>query len=205
VTYLLEVCQLQRPGCEPLDISLATGEALAVMGPSGAGKSRLLRAIAELDPNEAEAVSLAGADRSSFAAPAWRRQVTYVAATPGWWAPTVADHFKTEHLTDANALATRVSLPSNAFEWTVSRLSTGEAQRLALIRALVQKPKVLLLDEPTASLDDEATAKVEALLRQRMTDGASLVIVTHNKNQVARLAKHCLRMDRTGKVTVEKV
>ena len=61
-------------------------------GPSGAGKTLLLRAIADLDPNQG-LVSLEGRDRSTIPGPEWRRLVGYVPAEPGWWAETVGEHF----------------------------------------------------------------------------------------------------------------
>ncbi|PIK71519.1 hypothetical protein CS379_18905, partial [Methylobacterium frigidaeris] len=79
----------------PFDLALAPGEACAVTGPSGAGKSVLLRMIADLDPSEGR-VSLDGIDREAMPAPLWRRQVTYLAAEPGWWAETVAEHFSAD-------------------------------------------------------------------------------------------------------------
>ena len=199
----LAVRRLRSPGGEPLDFGLAAGEALAIMGPSGAGKTRLLRAIADLDPNDID-VSLEGVDRSGFPGPEWRKRVTYVAATPGWWASTVGEHFRPEHRTAANAMLAALLLPREALAWPIDRLSTGEAQRLSLIRASVQDSKVLLLDEPTAPLDDQSTASVETLLHERMANGTALVLVSHDSAQVRRLAKHCLRMDQTGRVSVEK-
>ena len=62
------------------------------MGPSGSGKTLLLRAIADLDPSEGN-VSLGDENKESVAAPEWRRRISYVAAEPGWWAATPADHF----------------------------------------------------------------------------------------------------------------
>src|SRR5690348_15282282 len=71
---------------------LNDGECIALQGPSGVGKSLLLRAIADLDPNEGT-VKLDGTQREAVPAPLWRKQVTYVAAEPGWWADTVQEHF----------------------------------------------------------------------------------------------------------------
>ena len=79
-------------------------------------------------------------------------------------------------------------------EWPVARLSTGERQRLALVRALVQGPEVLLLDEPTGPLDAEATERVEALLRGALERGAGMLIVTHSPEQAARLARRHLHV-----------
>jgi putative ABC transport system ATP-binding protein len=75
-----------------VSLDLNDGECVALQGPSGAGKSLLLRAIADLDPNEGT-VKLDGMLREAVPAPHWRSQVTYVAAEPGWWGDTVQEHF----------------------------------------------------------------------------------------------------------------
>jgi ABC-type multidrug transport system ATPase subunit len=88
---LLQVCDLQTKILKPVSFSLAAGECIAVKGPSGAGKTLLLRAIADLDPNQGR-VNLEGRDRSTIPGPEWRRLVGYVPAEPGWWAETVGEH-----------------------------------------------------------------------------------------------------------------
>ncbi len=76
----------------------------------------------------------------------------------------------------------------------MSRLSTGERQRLALIRTLSLSPRVMLLDEPTSGLDPDSVERVEGVLRQRLDDGAAIAIVTHDAEQAARLAGRFYRM-----------
>ena len=78
--------------------------------------------------------------------------------------------------------------PTAAADWEVARLSTGERQRMALLRAFTPENRVLLLDEPTSGLDAETTAQIEALLRERMEAGTMLVMVTQDPQQAARLA-----------------
>src|SRR5689334_13447214 len=87
----LRIIGLQSPLAGPFDLELAAGECLAITGASGSGKSLCLRMIADLDGNEGD-VLLDGASRRSFSAPAWRRQVVYNAAEPGWWHERVGDH-----------------------------------------------------------------------------------------------------------------
>ncbi|HEX6115286.1 MAG TPA: ABC transporter ATP-binding protein, partial [Geminicoccaceae bacterium] len=89
---MLSVRHLFAPGVVADASQVADGECVAVMGPSGAGKTRLLRAIADLDPNRGEVVA-DGVDRARLSGPACRRMVGYLPAESGWWADTVGAHF----------------------------------------------------------------------------------------------------------------
>ncbi|MCH7543241.1 MAG: ATP-binding cassette domain-containing protein [Proteobacteria bacterium] len=193
---MLRIRGLTRPGLEPFDFDLPPGEAVAMFGPSGAGKTLLLRAIADLDPNDGTC-ALGDKLRDDMPAPDWRRLVSYMAAEPGWWGDRVGDHFA-----DADAgrkLLPPLKLPEDAMGWTLARLSTGEKQRLALARVLERAPRVMLLDEPTSGLDADTTRAVEAVLMARLDDGAALLFVTHDIEQGKRLAKRALFIE-SGKV-----
>jgi putative ABC transport system ATP-binding protein len=189
---MLCVTDLSRLGLGPLSFSVESGECLALQGPSGAGKSLLLRAIADLDPNEGQ-VTLDGEAREAMPAPAWRRRVAYLAAEAGWWADTVAEHF--EDWAAARPLIEALGLPADCGGWQVARLSTGEKQRLALARSLLMAPRVLLLDEPTSGLDPDAAARVEKLVRARQKDGVSVIWVTHDRAQAGRVAGRRLTIE----------
>jgi ABC-type iron transport system FetAB ATPase subunit len=178
----------------PFDLAVPAGTCVAIAGPSGSGKSLLLRMIADLDPSAGD-VFLDGQERRSLAAPAWRRRVVYSAAEPGWWHETVAPHFPSGAARDrALALLPRLGLAAALFDSPVVRLSTGERQRLALIRALVLQPPVLLLDEPTGPLDQDNTALVEAVLRDRLAAGTTILLVSHSPAQAERLGQQQFRM-----------
>ncbi len=182
---MLKVRGLNRPGLQPVDFTLQAGQTLAVTGPSGAGKSLLLRAIADLDPNNGE-VWVDDVERRAVPAPHWRAMVGYVPAETGWWADTVADHFMPPR-PNAAALA-QIGLPEDARAWQVTRLSTGERHRLAILRSILVNPRVHLLDEPTAALDKKATAQIEEMLRKRLAGGCCIVLASHDADQVRRLA-----------------
>jgi ABC-type iron transport system FetAB ATPase subunit len=190
-TAMLVIEGLQRLGFGPFALEVAGGECVGIAGPSGAGKSVFLRMVADLDPHAGTA-RLDDARCETMPAPAWRRQVTYLAAESGWWADRVGEHFADP--ARARALLPALGLAEDALDWPVARLSTGERQRLALIRALIQAPRVLLLDEPTSALDPETTHAVEVLLGQALAGGASILLVSHDPAQAARLAKRRFRM-----------
>ena len=182
----LIIQDLQRPGLAPASFSVAKGVCVSVMGTSGSGKTLLLRAIADLDENQGD-VQLDGRRRADMPAPLWRREVGYVPAESGWWRDTVGAHFDDQDA--AAGLLHRLQLSADCPDWPVSRLSTGERQRLALARALVLAPKVLLLDEPTSGLDEETTLRVEAILHEKCSAGASVVLVSHDAAQAERMAQ----------------
>ncbi|WP_298885919.1 ATP-binding cassette domain-containing protein [uncultured Bradyrhizobium sp.] len=178
-----------------VSFDLQDGECVVLQGPSGVGKTLLLRSIADLDPNEG-AVKLDGRLRETMPAPAWRKQVTYLAAEPGWWSDTVQKHFTTWD--DALPLVKCLRLPDSCGSWPIQRLSTGERQRLALVRALVLQSRVLLLDEPTSALDAASVAAVESVIAERVAEGASVIWSTHDDAQARRVGSRILRMNTGG-------
>ena len=168
------------------------GECVAIRGPSGAGKTLLLRAVADLDPN-AGSVILEDRNRSTIPGPEWRRLVGYVPAEPGWWVDTVGEHFA--DWAAAIVFLKDLGFPGETEIWPISRLSTGERLRLALVRALIMRPKVLLLDEPTAALDAASVAAVESLIAAETRAGLAVLWVTHDPSQAGRIANRQLVME----------
>jgi ABC-type iron transport system FetAB ATPase subunit len=180
----------------PFDLAIERGQCLAITGESGSGKSLFLRLLADLDPSDGE-VWLFGRPRSDFKAPDWRKRIAYAAAESGWWHDTVADHFP--DLPAARAITERLGLKADLIDGPVLRLSTGERHRLALARTLLRDAPVLLLDEPTGPLDRTSVALAEALLRERLASGTTIVMVTHDPAQAARLGSAYLIM-RAGRL-----
>jgi len=193
MTTALHIEGLRSAIAGPFELSLGEGMCAAITGSSGSGKSLFLRMIADLDPNEGE-IWLNAHRRSSLPAPEWRKQAMYVPAESGWWGDTVIQHFSADKRSELVGLASRLGLRSDILDASMRQLSTGEKQRLSLIRALLLHPPVLLLDEPTSPLDQDSVAKVEALLQELMATGTTVVLVTHNPNQAERLGHQLYRM-----------
>lgn len=187
---MLSVNNLHVLHLSPVSFELASGECAVLSGPSGSGKSLLLRAIADLDPASGD-VRLDGVERNAMSGPDWRRKIRYFAAESGWWGERVSDHFP-RAAAGAEMLAT-FGLPADAMDWSLDRASTGEKQRLALMRGLLDDPAVLLLDEPTSALDERTAQAVEDHIRDRVAGhGARAILVTHDDAQAARLAQRRL-------------
>ncbi len=189
----LHITSLRNAFVGPVDLAVAAGECAAISGPSGAGKSLFLRMITDLDPSEGD-VRLGELRRDAMPAPAWRARVAYLAAEAGWWAERVDAHIPVTLHARAGDLATRLGLQADVLARHVATLSTGERQRLALVRALVREPACLLLDEPTGALDPEAVARVEALLGEVLATGIIVILVSHDAAQAARLGTQHYRL-----------
>ena len=191
---LLSVRDLRSPFGGPFTFDVHSGECIAIQGPSGAGKSVLLRMLADLDPHDGDAL-LDGRPASSLPAPDWRAAVVYQAAEPAWWEATAGAHFAAADQAFVAATLGALGLAPALLDTEIERLSTGERQRLALVRSLARRPRVLLLDEPTAALDPDAVARVETLLRARLANGMAMLIVTHAGEQARRLAQRVFRLE----------
>jgi len=177
---------LSRSGLAPVTLSLAVGECLGISGPSGAGKSLLLRSLADLDPHDGQ-MWLEEVGSIEMTPCQWRRQVMLLPAESQWWFEIMAAHF-TGMEPDAEQLA-ELGLTEAMLAQPVAQLSTGERQRFAVLRMLLHKPRVLLLDEPTASLDPKSVERVEKLLGDYCSDThAAMVWVGHDPQQLQRMA-----------------
>lgn len=186
----LTLDKLSVGSLEGIDLSIAGGDIVCVSGPSGSGKSRLLRAVADLDPHEGQ-VRLDDTAQGDVPGHVWRQQVMMVPADSQWWFEEVGDHFGP----DARAVPDALGFPSEVMDWAVNRLSSGERQRLALLRALARNPRVLLLDEPTANLDDTMTRQVEAWLKAEIRQqGLPVIWVAHDVAQIERVASRHYRI-----------
>jgi ABC-type iron transport system FetAB ATPase subunit len=184
--------QFQGADLEPVDLTIESGECVTLTGSSGSGKTRLLRAIADLDPHGGAAlIDRQAVDQTP--PPEWRRRVGLLPAESHWWQDRVGDHFNGSANKLLTELLTELGLSAACLEWQVARLSSGERQRLALARLLDRQPAVLLLDEPTANLDPENSARVEALVQDyAQQHGAAVLWVSHDPRQRRRVGQRHL-------------
>ena len=179
---ILRLDKFQALTLKPLNLEVKD-EFICLSGPSGAGKSLLLRAIADLIVHKGEAY-IDEKKCSEINPVQWRKWVGFLPAESAWWMDKVGDHFTKKN----NPHLTLLNLPEDCFNWDVARCSTGEKQRLAIARLLEQQPKVLLLDEPTASLDSKSVIAVELLIKNYAHEFEVPVIwVSHNDMQIKRL------------------
>jgi putative ABC transport system ATP-binding protein len=221
---LLTACELGRrkPGIEDwlfsgVCLELSAGDRLAIVGPSGAGKTVLLRALAMLDPIEEGSIRLRGREIPREAIPTYRSEVVYLHQRPALLDGSVATNlehpyslkvhrpkrFDRDRIVD---LLGRLGRDEGFLDKSSRDLSGGEAQIVALLRAIQLEPTVLLLDEPTASLDHDAVRAIEALagrwLEAELGDRA-FVWVSHDLQQGRRvstrsLTMHCGRLGPEG-------
>jgi putative ABC transport system ATP-binding protein len=182
-----------------LDLAIEPG-ATAVLGPSGSGKSTLLRLLDRLaDPDEGT-VRFRGDDVRELDPLELRRRAVLVPQLPAPVPGSVAENVRygpglTGRDVDPAPYLKDAGLDSSFAERDAARLSVGERQRVMLARALALEPEVLLLDEPTAALDEDAKAGVErALGGLRGRSGLSIVLVTHERAQAERLAERVVEL-----------
>lgn len=169
----------------PVDLQLKETEICMVSGPSGSGKSRFLKSLADLIYHKGE-VLLDGQSMSAFPPNQWRAQVMYFSAESAWWKETAAEHFDSPP--DRDSLL-RLKLPPSLLNEPIDNLSSGERQRMSLLRGLQYQPKVLLLDEVTANLDDALKSEVEQFVQDYLNRHKAVAIwISHQANQIANLA-----------------
>lgn len=183
-------------------IEVEAGDVFVVFGPSGAGKSTLLRLLNRLDEPTTGTVLLDGTDYRTLPPREVRRRVGLVPQQPTLTEGTVADNVTWgPRLRDTSVdrdrmteLLDRLGL-AGVQERRAADLSGGEAKRVAIARTLFNSPDIVLLDEPTSSLDADAAERVEALLADVMAAySLTAVLVTHDAEQARRLGTRGVRL-----------
>ncbi|WP_233507840.1 ABC transporter ATP-binding protein [Spongiactinospora gelatinilytica] len=182
-----------------VDLSAATGEAVAIMGDNGVGKSTLLRGLAGLQRLDSGEIDVLGGGAPSDDAAFWG-EVVLVADEPGWYPGlTVEEHlglvqavYGATRMTAADALAA-FHLRARA-DVAPLNLSTGQRQRLSLAMALLRPSRLLLLDEPERGLDAGFRPRLGEILREYTAAGGTVVMATHDPRLAEAAAARLVRL-----------
>lgn len=189
-------------------LELRPGDRLAVVGPTGAGKTLSLRALALLDPLDEGVIEWRGRSISAHAVPAYRREVTYFHQRPPLFEGSVESNLLRPFSLQVNrgrafnrervlAFLDMLGRPPSFLDQSSRDLSGGESQIVALLRALQLDPAILMLDEPTASLDEGSTRTIEGFVERWLDEAPAeraLVWVSHDRDQARRVANRTLFM-----------
>jgi ABC-2 type transport system ATP-binding protein len=185
-----------RVALDDLSIELKRGEIFALLGPNGAGKTTTLRLLAGLIAPTSGSVQVNGEAMTPASAPTLRTQIGFLTEAPGLWdSLTVRENLEIyarlyqlasprQAVDDALAL---FDIPDRAND-RPTELSKGLRQRVALARSLLHKPRIVLLDEPTAGLDPESAREVRELVLGLREEGRTVLLCTHNLDEVDRVA-----------------
>ncbi|HKD77761.1 MAG TPA: ABC transporter ATP-binding protein, partial [Ktedonobacterales bacterium] len=189
----------RRPVLHDLSFTVAPGQVVALVGPSGAGKSTVLNLLLRLYEIDSGTITIDGIDISTVQARSLRQQMAIVLQEPVLFGGTIAENIRYGRLdagdadvraaaAAANALSFIDPLPEGLNSVVGERgvqLSMGQRQRIAIARALLRDPRILLLDEATASLDNESEAVVQEALN-RLMQGRTTIVVAHRLTTVER-------------------
>jgi len=199
----------ERLVIDHVSLTIAAGEMVSLMGASGCGKTTLLHILGTLDRPDGGRISLRGRDPAGLSDAARavmrREELGFVfqqsnllpsltarenVALPAWRATGQrrASLDRADELLDRFGLVARAGAPGRV-------LSLGEAQRVAVARALVNRPQMVLADEPTGSLDSEASVAVLDAMAEVCRTGAALLIVTHDPSVARRCARRLVMRD----------
>jgi ABC-2 type transport system ATP-binding protein len=181
---------------DDLTLDVGPGEIVALLGPNGAGKTTTMRMIAGLIRPDAGRIEIEGIELTAASGSRLRGRIGLLTEAPGLW-----DRLTVRETLDIYAGLYAVANPGPVIDRLLDRLdlaphaavrsaelSKGTKQKVALARALVHDPPVLLLDEPTAGLDPEITKNVRDLLEERRAAGCALLVATHNLDEAERLS-----------------
>lgn len=202
VLFAFEGVEVERDGVRALDgfdAAVPEGGVTAVFGPSGSGKSTMLRLCNRLEVPTGGRLLFRGADIAELDPLRLRRQVGMCFQRPTPFPGTVAENLRVADPDASEAqmeeVLARVALTGSWLDRDATALSGGEAQRMCMARNLIARPEVLLLDEPTSSEDAVAARVIERAVRELADAGLSALWVSHDAEQVTRIADRVLRID----------
>ncbi len=191
------------PVLQNITFSIGAGESVAITGPSGCGKSTLLNILGTLDTPDSGEITLEGESLTNCTpkhlADVRSRKIGFIfqlhhlmpqcSVLENVLLPTLALSTRSPDARErAESLLQQVGL-QDRMNWKPSQLSGGERQRVAVVRALINQPRLILADEPTGALDEKnADALTTLLIDLQKTTGTSLVMVTHHPAQAERMS-----------------
>lgn len=195
-----------------ISVSFEKGDYISIVGPSGSGKSTFLKLCSYLISPTAGNIFYNNKDINEYNPVEYRKRVSYCFQTPYLFGNTVYDNIlfpytiRNKHVDMENVkkLLSTFKLDEGCLNEKVINLSGGEKQRIALIRSLLFKPDILLLDEVTSALDVDNTAIVEDVIKLLNDEGLTILLVTHNPEQSKKHANKLLTIE-GGKLISEEV
>ncbi len=184
--------QRRRPVLRDLSFVVHPGQMVALVGPSGAGKTTTFNLLLRFYEPDRGTISIDGTEIRAVNAPSLRRQIALVPQEPMLFGVSIADNIRFGRLDATDADIREAAREANALEFITAlpegfntlvgergvELSAGQRQRIAIARAIVRDPRILLLDEATASLDNVAEAQVQAALDRAMR-GRTTIVIAH--------------------------
>ena len=183
----------------PIGLNLSKGDIAVILGPNGSGKTTLLKSLHGIIKIKHGAISWSCPKSESMAKQMFVFQSTVMLRRSVFenltYPLTLCKTPKAEINRLADEWVSRISL-KEVIHIAATRLSRGEKQKLALARALITKPEMLFLDEPTASLDGKTTLEIEKLLQNCAENGTTIMMSTHDIGQAKRLAKNILFLNK---------
>lgn len=186
-----------------ISVTVESGDFVSIVGPSGSGKSTLLKLCSHLISPTAGKIFFDGKDMLEYDPVELRKRIAYCRQTPVLFGESVEDNLAFPYsirnlkvdMKRISELFCEFNLMPEFRHKDVKNLSGGEKQRIALIRTLLFKPEILLLDEVTSALDADNSAVVEGVIDNLNKEGVTLLWVTHNQEQSKRYANKLLTME----------
>ena len=184
-----------------ISFEVEAGDRIGILGASGAGKTTLLRLLNGLETPSSGKIFFRDRLLSAYEPSTLRRAIGYVLQKPVLFGTTIAEnltypfelHKEKINWQEVNRYLDAANLPQDIVNKSIHALSGGEQQRIALIRSLLARPTILLLDEVTAALDEANTLLIETLLRQEQREKElTILFISHNIPQAKRLAEKIL-------------
>lgn len=198
---------------DDISFEIQKGDLISIVGESGSGKSTLLKVISDLLELSSGHIEFEGKNYNDYNPIELRKKISYCVQTPVLFGNTVLDNIKFVYdirkeeinLNAVIELFERFSLNKDYLNYDINKLSGGEKQRIALIRNLIFKPEILLLDEVTSALDSVNTKIVENYIKELNKDGVTILWVTHSDKQSTGIFNKKITIDKGNLKSIENL